>query len=472
VSAEAGVKAGVDPLAPVGRVGSPPRTPAWWRDAVGSATWLSMLVVLALWLSNGGLQGLSTDPFTGLGRLTGLIAADLLLIQVLLMARVPVIERSYGQDELARRHRLVGLTSFNLMIAHVVLIVIGYAAGPDAGIVATAVDLVLNYPGMLLALVATLLLVLVVGTSIRMARARIRYESWHLLHLYAYLGVGLSIPHEIWTGADFIASRAAQIYWWSLYAVAAGAVIAYRIVQPAWRSARHKLVVERVVPEAPGVLSVHLRGRGLHRLRTRAGQFFIWRFLDGSGWTRGNPYSLSAAPGRDRLRITVKDLGDGSARLATLRPGTRALIEGPYGRLTAEVRARPKFTLLGSGIGVTPLRALLEEADYAPGEATLLYRVRDTTGIAYQAELDELARRRGARVFYIVGPRLAGRERTWLPQSAAHLSERDALLHLVPDVAEHDVYICGSSGWMDAARDAALAAGVPAACIHLERFSW
>lgn len=448
------------------------RTPGWWRDAVGSLTWVSMVIVLILWVSNGGLQGLRTDPFTGLGRLTGLIAADLLLIQVLLMARVPMIERSYGQDELARRHRLVGFASFNLMIAHVILIVLGYAAGTSAGIVGTTVDLVLNYPGMLLALVATLLLVMVVITSIRIARARLRYESWHLLHLYAYLGVGLSIPHEIWTGADFTTSRTAQIYWWSLYAMAAGAVIIFRIILPAWRSWRHELVVERVIPETPGVLSVYLRGRNLHRLPVRAGQFFTWRFRDGPGWTRANPYSLSAAPERDRLRITVKDLGDGSARIAGLRPGARALIEGPYGRLTGDVRTRAKVTLLASGIGVTPMRALLEELDYRPGDATLVYRARNDEEVAFRAELDDLAHRRGARVFYAVGPRLSGRPQTWLPQTAAHLGEGEALLQLVPDVAEHDVYICGSERWMEAARTAALAAGVPAARIHLERFSW
>jgi predicted ferric reductase len=448
------------------------RTPRWWRDAVGAVTWASLIAVLALWIYNGGVQGLQTDPLTGLGRLSGLIAADLLLIQVVLMARVPVIERSYGQDELVRRHRLVGFTSFNLMIVHIVLIILGYAAGTDVGIVGTAVDLVLNYPGMLLAFVGALLLVMVVITSIRMARARLRYESWHLLHLYAYLGVGVSIPHEIWTGADFVASRPAQIYWWSLYAVAAGAVIVFRIIRPVWRSWRHKLVVEHVVPEAPGVLSVHLRGRGLHRLPIRAGQFFTWRFRDGPGWTRANPFSLSAAPARNRLRITIKDLGDGSGRIADLQPGTRVLIEGPYGRLTGDVRTQAKITMLASGIGITPIRALLEELEYGPDEVTLIYRVRDESEIVFRGEIDYLAGHRGVRVFYVAGPRASGDQPSWLPESAAGLGDRDALLQLVPDVADQDVYICGASAWMDAARDAALAAGVPAAQIHLERFSW
>lgn len=461
------------PAAPVGRAGRVgERTPAWWRDAVGVVTWASMLVVVALWLSNGGLQNLGADPLTGLGRITGLIAADLLLIQVFLMARVPVIERSYGQDELARRHRLVGFASFDLMIAHIVLIVLGYAGTARAGVIGTSVDLVLHYPGMLLALVGSLLLVLVVVTSIRMARARLRYESWHLLHLYAYLGVGLSVPHEIWTGADFAGSPLVQAYWWAIYALAAGAIVIYRVALPLSRSVRHKLVVTRVVEESPGVFSVYLRGRDLHRLGVKAGQFLTWRFLDGAGWTRAHPYSLSAPPTRDRLRITVKDLGDGSARIARLRPGVRALIEGPFGRLTDDVRTRRKVALLASGIGVTPMRALLEGLDYGPGEATLIYRARDAAEITFRDELDKLVRRRGAQVFYAIGRRAPNRRSTWLPRSAAQMSEGSALLQLIPDIAERDVYICGAPGWMDAARDAALAAGVPEERIHRERFSW
>ncbi len=54
------------------------------------------------------------------------------------------------------------------------------------------------------------------------ARRRLRYEAWHLLHLYAYLGVGLALPHQLWTGADFTSSRAATLYWWTEYAGQAG----------------------------------------------------------------------------------------------------------------------------------------------------------------------------------------------------------------------------------------------------------
>ena len=448
--------------------------PRWWRDATGVLCWASALVVVALWLSGRGLQTLASSPaglLLSLGRITGLVAADLLLVQVLLMARVPWIERSYGQDELARRHRLVGFWSFNLLLAHIVLITLGYTLASHTDVVHETWNLLTSYGGMLLALAGTAALTVVTVTSVRVARRAVRYESWHLLHLYAYVGVGLSVPHEIWTGADFATSALARTYWWTTYAVAAGAVLVFRVGLPMARTLRHGITVTSVVRESRDVVTVRMGGRGLNRLPVQAGQFFIWRFLDGPGWSRGHPYSLSAAPRHDRVQITAKDLGDGSGRLAQLRPGTRVLLEGPYGRLTGEHRIGGKVAMLACGIGITPMRALLEDLDYAPGEATLVYRARSQPDLIFRTELERLSERRGVTVHYLTGPRVAGRA-SWLPQESARWRDSDALLHLVPDLRERDVFVCGPDAWMDAVAAAALAAGLPDAALHQERFTW
>jgi len=426
-----------------------------------------MAFVTVLWLQGGGLQALISpvDVLTSVGRLTGLVASDLLLVQVLLMARIPLVERSYGQDELARIHRLVGFTSFTLMVAHIVLVTFGYAAQDSGrGVIAEAVHLVLDYPGMMLATAGTGALVMVVVTSVRRARARLGYESWHLLHLYAYLGAGLALPHQLWTGTDFTSRPLATAFWWVAWAGTAAAVVICRIALPIWRTAYHRLVVDRLVTESPGVVSVHLTGRRLDRLPVRAGQFFIFRFLDGPGWTRGNPYSLSAAPDGRSLRITVKDLGHGSRRLANLRPGTRALIEGPYGRLTSDVRTCGKMAVLTAGIGITPGLALLHE-HHEPG-AVLVHRTSRPDDPLFADELEAL-QAQGVRVLRLAGSRAVGRD-SWLPGRAADRSDHQALLHLIPDLLERDLYVCGSTAWAEAA----VAAGLPAQQLHLERFGW
>ena len=430
------------------------------RIAAGSVLWLGLLLPTYWWVADGALRvGFAGGAAVlALGQLTGLVASALLLAQVVLMARVPVLERAYGQDDLARKHRIVGFTSFNLMLAHILTVTLGYAAGDLLASPATFWDLTVNDPGMLLAVAGSLCLVMVVVTSIRLARRRLRYESWHLLHLYAYLGVGLALPHQLWTGQQLVGSTGRTVFWWTAWATAAAAILVWRVGLPAYRTLRHDLRVTSVAHEADGVVSVYVTGRDLGSLRVEAGQFFTWRFLAGPGWSRAHPYSLSAAPDGRSLRITVKDLGDGSRDVARLRPGTRVLVEGPYGRLSARARTRRHVALIGAGVGITPLRSLAEGLGYAPGEAVLVHRYADRP--LFARELAALGAERGLRVIDLPGPR-------HLPAN-----QPGALLHHVPDLAHRDVYVCGPEEWADEVGRVARAAGLPSEHLHIETFAW
>ncbi|HEY0813466.1 MAG TPA: ferredoxin reductase family protein [Pseudonocardia sp.] len=438
------------------------------RQAAAAGLWAALLLVTYWWVADGGVTALGgwATGLTALGQLTGLLASVLLLVQVLLMARVPALERVFGQDRLAILHRTVGFTSFTAMLAHIGLITWGYAAGRITAVPATAWKLTVDYPGMLLAVAGTVCLILVVVTSVRAARARLRYESWHLLHLYAYLGVGFALPHQLWTGQEFLQSPARTVFWWGLWITAAGAVLVWRIGQPVWRSLRHRLVVSEVVPEADDCVSVLMTGRRLDALPARAGQFLVWRFL-APGWTRGHPYSLSAAPDGRSLRITVKDLGDGSAALRALRPGMRVLIEGPYGRLTARARTRTGAALIAAGVGVTPLRALAEELG-AETDVVLLHRYRDEP--LFADELAALARDRSVRLLPLPGRRRA--PDSWLPTVPAAPDDLTALRAWVPDIAAREVYVCGPPEWTRLVQHTLMAADVPAQAVHIENFGW
>ncbi len=444
-----------------------------WNLAAVSVIWLTSLFVAALWVAGGGISSTAAggaDALNALGRLTGLVAANLLLYQVLLMARVPLFERGFGRDGITRMHRLVGFWSFWLLMAHIVLQVLGYASAAAVNPLVQLWTFVWDYPGMLLATAGTLLLILVVITSIRRARRRMRYESWHLLHLYGYLGVGLAVPHMLWTGADFTASPAATVYWWALWAVVASCVIVFRIVMPLVRSAWHDLRVSRVERDGDRGVVVHLRGRRVARLGAQPGQFFVWRFLDGAGWTRGNPFSLAAAPSGDRLTISARVVGDGTRRLLDLRPGTRVMFEGPHGAMTGEARTGTKLLLLGAGAGVAPLVALLEGEQYPPGAATLVTRDHSDADALRTAAIRHLVATRGVRHVVINGPRVRTGS-TWLPATHAAWQGADVIRYLAPDLDAYDVFICGPVAWMDALRRDLRAAGVAPDRIHREAFS-
>jgi predicted ferric reductase len=447
-----------------------PRT-RWrgWGDVFGAAAVASNGVVLWLWVSNQGIQKLGVNAPATLVLPTGLLASNLMLLQVLMLARIPLIERAWGHDLLARRHRLAGFASFWLIIAHIALTIIVYTTQEDGW--SKLWWVIRTQPGVLMAVIGSVLIIIAVALSIRAARRRLRYETWHLIHLYTYAGMGLALPHQILVGPDFRETPWARIYWWGMYIAGAVAVLVFRVALPLWRSWYHQLRVVDVIAEGPGMTSVLVGGRQLERLRLRAGQFFFWRFLDGPGWSRAHPYSVSLAPRSDYLRVTIQDAGDGSARAAALKAGTRALIEGPYGRLTSDCRTRDRLLFIAAGAGITPIRALLEEMPYEQGDATLIYRVSDPDDQLFREELAKLTERRGLKLHMLTGARRD--DTSWLPQSVPPAqSDAEFFALLVPDLGETDVYLCGPPLWMTNARTAAIKAGVPRGQLHTEEFAW
>jgi predicted ferric reductase len=380
------------------------------------------------------------------------------------------VEQSWGHDVLAGRHRLLGYWSFWLMIAHVALFAIGRASGRGATDPLSALyELFIGDSWMLLASLGTFMLIVVVVTSIRAARTRIRYESWHLIHLYSYLGLALAFPHQLFDGTHFHALWT-QVFWWVMFLAALIATLVYRVYVPLRRSFRHRLRVTQVREETPGVSSITMQGRELDRLRTKSGQFFIWRFLGGPGWTRGHPYTISAAPTPDSLRITVQAVGDGSTRATTIKPGTAVLIEGPYGTLTDDVRRHDRMVMIAAGVGITPFTGMLEDSTYAAGEATLLYRVRSGADAIHLDELTELAERRGVAFHLLAGHRRS--PHSWLPEGTPDVPDTEVLTRLAPDIAHSDVFICGPEKWNHAVRADLRAAGVAKQDIHVEDYSW
>lgn len=454
----------------------------WIGDLMGAIGIAGLVVVLALWLHDGGISALVAPGgvATGIGRVTGLVASYLLLLQVILMARIPWVEGIWGQDTLIRRHRLIGFLSFHLMLVHIVTITLGYAAAGGTGVWAQLVTLVLDYPGIMLGAAGTLALLAVVATSIRAARRSLRYESWHLIHLYAYLGVALALPHQLWTGADFTASPVATVFWWSVWGLAVGAILLWRIASPVYRTLRHRLVVERVVRESPSVVSLVIRGHDLDRWGLRAGQYCQWRFLGAPGWTRAHPVTLSAAPSADRLRITVRETGDGTRDFARIRPGSRVLVEGAYGRMTAHRRRHRDVLMVAAGVGMTTMRGLAEEiVQEAPSAArsgvrgpsvVLVHRISSPSDALFPREFAALARYGDLRVIAAVGHRHPETSGWWGGQ--VPVDPAAEILSLVPDLGDREVYLCGPGPWMQEVRRTLRMLGADNRHIHAEEFGW
>ena len=391
-------------------------------------------------------------------RMAALVGTYLVLMVVLLVGRIPVVERTLGQDRLTRWHRHLAPWTLVSICAHVVLVIVASADQARTGALQEFADMLRSYPWILAATSGFFLLVAAAVTSARIARRHMHYETWWAVHLYTYLALALSFPHTL-LGASFAGQPFARAFWIVLWLLTAGTVLVYRVLLPLWRTVRHRLRVVAVEPIAPGVVSVICQGRFLERLPLSGGQFMQWRILKPGLWWQAHPYSVSALPAPPHLRFTVKAAGDHSGGLAELTPGTRLAIEGPYGAFTADSRSRDHVALIGAGLGITPLRALLEDMP-AEVDVAMVVRASQANELILRDELRLLLARRASTLHELIGPR-----------SSAALGPA-TLAPLIPDIAHRDVFICGPTGFTASVRESLRTLGVPAKRVHHETFAF
>jgi len=442
----------------------PPRGPGSDnRVVVTLGAWCGLAVALGLWFATTP-PGSVTSPAAALveaGRIVGLVGGYVLLLQILLMTRVGWLERSVGANRLMAWHRDLGFLLLVLVLGHAVLLILGLASADESSWLHETWAVMTTYEDMISAFVATGILVGVALLAVRWVRAVMPYELWHLTHATAYVVVLLSYGHVLANGREFVDHALARWYWIGLHLFVLVNLAWGRGLSPLALNLRHRLRVGAVVAEGEDMFSIYIGGRRLDALRVRAGQFFRWRFLAGGCWWQAHPFSLSAAPNGQWLRLTIKAVGDHTGRLRWLQPGTLVIAEGPSGVFTADRRRRYRALLMAGGSGIAPIRALLEEL---PRGTVVIYRASSPDDLIFRRELDSIAYERAAEVHYVVGARDD-------PGPRRVMTAR-GLRRLVPDVGHRDVYICGPEGFATASTAILRRLRVPRRQIHLDPFEF
>ncbi len=445
----------------------PPARSVWSTPDVAYVVFVAnAAVIVGFWWYSSGFEITrnASDLFNGIGRVTGLLGTYLVLWQLLFMARLPWLEHAFGLERMAVLHKWNGYLAIGLLIGHTVFQTLGYQLGDGKNLVGQLADFIASYQGLLAAIVALGLFVAVVVMSVSIARRGLAYETWYFIHLYAYLAVVLAFSHQLATGVDFAGNPAFVWYWCALYVVVGGSLVLYRLVGPLATYRRHRFRVHTIEKEARGVFSIYISGRDLDQFEAEAGQFAIWRFMDRRRWWQAHPFSISAVPNGRRLRITVKNIGDFTNDIHTLKPGTPILVDGPFGKFIERPK-NSKVLLIAGGIGITPIRPLAEEMAADGFDVRVLYRAHSDGDLVFKKELDALTRQEDSvRVDYLLtmaGSRRQSREAWFSPTSLAGL---------VPDIFDRVVYVCGPIGMMAVVRSSLDALGIPADQIRTEVF--
>lgn len=423
------------------------------------------LILFFWWQGSGDLlsQGLPSILIS-LGRLSGLFAAAIVLLQFVFMGRNVWIEKIFGLDNLARVHRTTGQWSIFLILLHPFLLTFGYSQLADTSFLTQFFSFLSDYEDVLQAFIGLLLFCVVVVTSITVTRKRLKYEIWYFIHLIVYLAVYFSFGHQLHNGTDLLSNRIFYLYWVSLYSVVLGSYVLFRFVRPVYRFFQYQFTVSRIVRESYNVVSVYITGKNLQNLPAKPGQFIIVRFFNKKMWWQAHPFSLSMAPTGTELRITVKAVGDYTRTMDRITPGTKVFIDGPFGLFTDAVRTTNKILFIAGGIGITPIRALLEQFAPARHDSILLYANKTSQDIVLKKELESIAQNTATKIIDVLSD-----EKKYAGEKGFVDAER--IKRLVPDVLSRDVYICGPPPMMDALIKALQSLGVPRDRIHYEKFA-
>lgn len=430
------------------------------------SVWVGLLVLITVAWAIGSYDLIAVDAGNALlasARFSGLVGTFLLLWQLLLVSRAPWLERIHGFDMWTRIHRINGFSAFSLVTLHIPLVVAGNALLTGTTAAEQTVILLTAYDHVILAAIAYGLLLITVGASVTMVRSRVRYETWYFVHLLNYLILALVVWHQIAHGATLTGQEWFLYVWYALYMGIALHLIWFRLAAPVKLNFKHRFRLSHIEAETPGVYSYYIRGRRLREYDYLAGQFAKWRFWQRGLWFEEHPFTLSVAPNREYLRLTAKQVGDFTGRLPGVRPGIPVWISNPLGRFTLQQTRNRKLLLIAGGIGVTPIRSLLEAAG-ADYDISIIYAARTGSDFALSEELEQLADIGRHNLHYITSQKRAS-------GASFGLLDREMLVELTPDVSEREVFLCGPPTMMDAVSGALVSADVDPGSIHTERFS-
>ena len=433
-----------------------------WRALLAGSVWVGTAFSVIPHLIDGAGQRFTglPDVLGWLGVAAGLVAMNSMLFMLLLAARVPVIDRVLGQVRAIRWYRLLGRVTVLGVLTHVALIITG-TGWTNRDDLAGAVGSLWSGNLPLVFASAALLLLTTIASVLAVCRG-LRREVRHLLNILSYAAVLLAIPHMLRLDPAFLPGRAQRIYWGVLLVLVGACLLWYRLLTPLLRSWWHRLKLVNTVHLTPDLLHLEFTGRHLDRLMARAGQCFAWRLLTPQLWTRTHRFFLSAAPTRDRLRITVRVTDEHTAELAAARPGTRVIFAGPYGAFTDASRTRDGLVLIGAGTDLAPIRSLLEATTAHPADTVVILRASAPEELFLLDEFQQLCDDRGIVLHLMTGPRHEGR---WVSIGYAGHD----LSTLAPDLENSDVFVCGPGGFVDSVLAEARDLGVAPEQCHEER---
>lgn len=401
-----------------------------------------------------------------LGAASGMVAAAMILLQMISSGRFEAISGRIGIDVTMAFHKWAAPVALLFAIGHVAFL----AGLPDPERphrLANRLSQFWSAESLLDAWLALALLALIVGLALLRNRLPVRYEIWRATHALGAVGLITAVLwHVIGDGKGSLGLSTLWVLLALCVTAPAAWVYASRFTRPAsrfWRIASSRKVADRLWE----VTLEHPTGK---RLAYRAGQFAWAAFGGGRLPLHDHPFSIASAPGEPGLRFLIQEAGDFTQKIGELPRGMRVGLDAPHGSFGLREDGTGGILLVAGGVGIAPILSILGDLakNGCKRPVRFVYAARHR-GAMVPAEMFRPALERlGIAPILLVDSGKTGKCVERGPLTPAHLKRAIAGL----DPTEAEALICGPGPMMSAATDELVRLGVPLARIDYERFSY
>lgn len=389
-------------------------------------------------------------------------AAGILGTQFALSSRLKRLKAPYGIDAVYYFHRNMALVALGLAVVHPILLFVVTPAR-------LALLNVFTAPwAARFAVTAVLSLAAIAATSVWRLRLGLRYEPWRGMHGVLALGIlalvtlhaaNTGIYTEDWKLSAFLAYPA----------IWAGFFARLRLVQPLWQRS-HPYRIDSVTSETPDTWTLSVRPDGHAGIRFRPGQF-LWITIGHSPFSfEEHPFSFSSSPlqGDGGFDITVKELGDFTSTIGSVRPGTVAYVDGPFGAFTTDRYPAQRYVFLAGGIGITPIMSILRTAALSASSTpmVLVYGAATLEDLAFAEEIEAMKGRLDLTTRYVLERPPEG----W--NGASGFITRQVLESVIAEPSGPEYFVCGPPPMIAAVEKVLAGMCVEPKRLHYERFAF
>lgn len=398
-------------------------------------------------------------------RLAALLGLPYILLQPVLAARLPWLDRIIPLDKLMHWHRTTGIIGLCFILSHASLLLAYYA---QFGLKVAINFITPGWKWETLGSASLAILILTVLIAMLRKTLGLPYHWWKRLHVIVYVAVFGGAVHALMLGSDLATNPSLRWYMISLMVISGLAISFRRIVVPlqAWSKPYQVKLARDLVP---GVRQFVLESRRGEKINHRPGQFAFIKFKTAGITNEWHPFTISSAPSEPNVTFSIKASGDWTQQLKAVLPGDTVYVEGPFGQFTYDTSNHPVVCIAG-GIGITPLRSMITEltthSDNRP--ITLLYANKRESDIAFRDEFDALTQKPSQR-FKVVHVLSRADAKTWTGETG-HVTAA-LIKKSVVHPAAADYFICGPAPMMQAVIQELRSLGVPRQQIHFELFA-